>query len=499
MPEYENILNALITFFAQPDKDWSVASFSFFGAFIIFYIIYLAISNGRKSLVLSYVIVFSLFFAWKANGILMLLLPATALFSWWATRRMMHSEGSRKLWLSAIIVIDLIPLAYFKYTNFLTSIVNDILQSNFGPFEIIVPVGISFYTFQAISYSIDVYKWKFTSETKFIDYLFYLTFFPLLMAGPITRAEVLIPQLRKQDLSVSSESSLQSSERLAYKGLWLIIIGILKKVVIADYLAQFNNWVFADPSSYSSFENLMAVLGFTLQIFCDFSGYSDMAIGLAALMGIELRDNFNFPYQSLNPTEFWHRWHISLSTWFRDYLYIPLGGNRHGLFRTCINSFFTMLVAGLWHGASWMFIIWGALHGAALVIHKICKRLFLDRIPNSIGVRVTCWLFMFAFICFTWIFFRAENMNTALSIIDRIGSGFTINDFIAFLGARPLWLLLLLLGLELHSIRKEDYEWLELKFIQMPWYVKFFAFTITVELAISLSQDSVQPFIYTQF
>lgn len=496
MIDYEKILQMLV----QPDKGWSLVAFPFFAIFVVFYIIYIVLTGQnsskltskrviRHNITILYVIIFSLFFAWKANGVLMVLLPATALLSWWATRQMMHIEKGRKLWLAAIIIVDLAPLIYFKYTNFFLSIVNDILRSNFAPLNLILPIGISFYTFQAISYSIDVYKWKFTSETPLLDYIFYLTFFPLLMAGPITRAEVLIPQLRQ-----SSHHSISPSA-----GLWLIIIGLIKKAVIADYIAQFNNWIFDDPTAYTGVENLMAILGFTLQIFCDFSGYSDIAIGLAALMGIQLRDNFNFPYQSLNPTEFWHRWHISLSTWFRDYLYIPLGGNRHGLFRTCVNGFFTMIVAGLWHGASWMFIIWGGLHGLALAIHKVCKRLFLDKIPNTIIVRVVCWIIMFTFICLTWVFFRAENINTALTIISRSFLDLKFADILPFVMARPLWLLLLALGLELHSIRREDYDWLESQFTMLPWYVKFFAFAITIQLVINFSQSGVQPFIYTQF
>lgn len=522
MIDFENIFSALSEFLSHPDKGWSLASFQFFVSFIVFYIIYIALAGNksnrakgkynhiRYSFTVIYVIAFSLFFAWKANGILMLLLPATALFSWWATRRMMHAERFRKLWLTVIILVNLAPLVYYKYTNFLITIFNDLLHSNFAPLDLILPIGISFYTFQAISYSIDVYKWKFTSETPLLDYLFYLTFFPLLMAGPITRAEVLIPQLstlnpqpsttNSQPQNINPQLSTFNSHRPAPSlGLWLIIIGLIKKAVIADYIAQYNNWVFDDPTAYSGLENLMAVLGFTLQIFCDFSGYSDIAIGLAALMGFELRDNFNFPYQSLNPTEFWHRWHIALSTWFRDYLYIPLGGNRHGLFRTCLNGFFTMVVAGLWHGASWMFIIWGALHGIALAAHKICKRLFLDRIPNTIAVRVICWILMFSFICTTWIFFRADSIGTAITIISRSVSEIHLSDFFSFVITRPLWVLLVALGLELHSIRRDDYDWLESRFISLPWYVKFIAFAITIQLVINFSQESVQPFIYTQF
>ncbi|MDD6853239.1 MAG: MBOAT family protein, partial [Prevotella sp.] len=330
----------------QPEKDWSFVSLSFFVAFVIFYIIYIALGRTNRRLILTYVTIFSLFFAWKANGPLMVLLPATAIFSWWSTRQMMHSDRFRRLWLTVIIIVDLAPLLYFKYTNFFISTINSIVHSNFAPLDLLLPVGISFYTFQAISYSIDVYKWKFTSETPLPEYLFYLTFFPLLMAGPITRAEVLIPQLRHRLPTATTGKANPSI------GLCLIIVGLIKKAVIADYIAQFNTWVFDDPTAYTGVENLMAAIGFTLQIFCDFSGYSDIAIGLAALMGIELRDNFNFPYQSLNPTEFWRRWHIALSTWFRDYFYIPLGGNRKGLARTCLNGFLTMLLAGLWHGAS---------------------------------------------------------------------------------------------------------------------------------------------------
>lgn len=489
MNNYEKIIEFLL----QPDKGWSLASFPFLISFLVFYIIFIAIGKSRRTVILSYVILFSLFFAWKANGILMLLLPATALFSWWATRQMGRSTYRRKAWLTFIILIDLAPLVYFKYTNFFMSIVNDMLSTNFAPLELLLPIGISFYTFQAISYSIDVYRWRFTGETRLLDYLFYLTFFPLLMAGPITRAEVLIPQLQRDP------STYKQNDALAYRGLWLITIGLVKKVVIADYIAQFNTFVFSDPTAYSGVENLMAILGFTLQIFCDFSGYSDMAIGLAALMGIELRDNFNFPYQSLNPTEFWHRWHIALSTWFRDYLYIPLGGNHHGLFRTCLNGFMTMLVAGLWHGASWMFIIWGGLHGLALTVHKVCKRLFLDRIPNTIPVRIVSWLMMFTFISLTWVFFRADSISTAVTIIQRSFIDFHLSDIMPFVTARPLWILLLALGLELHSIRREDYDWLEQRFIAIPWYAKLIIFAITLQLVINFSQASVVPFIYTQF
>lgn len=497
MVSIENITSTLLAFLTQPDKDWSVVAYPFFAAFSIFYILYIVLCRTRQNIVLTYIILFGLFFAWKANGWLMLLLPATTIISWWGTRLMMRAKNCRGIWLAAIIIIDLIPLIYFKYTNFLISIFNGLLERNFAPLDILLPIGLSFYTFQAISYSVDVYKWKFTRETPLLYYSFYLTFFPLILAGPITRAEVLIPQI-SQFSSMDPALKKRNSD-LAYKGLWLIIIGLIKKAVIADYIAQFNNMVFADPTAYSGFENLMAAVGFTLQIFCDFSGYSDIAIGMAALMGFDLHDNFNFPYQSLNPTEFWHRWHIALSTWFRDYVYIPMGGNRQGLTRTCINILLTMLAAGLWHGASWMFLLWGAIHGVALAIHKICRKWFLDKIPDTLIVRIISWAMMFSFICFSWIFFRADSLNTALEIIGKIGTGLNTDYIIPFLNTRPLWLLLVALGLELQSIRKDDYDWLESKFIEAPWYIKFISFAVAIQLVINFSQQNVQPFIYTQF
>ena len=346
-------------FFSGADSTWSFVSIPFAVAFILFFGLFILVRKQSRMLMLGYVVVFSMFFAWKANGILMLLLPITVLVSYYMTRRMSEEEDTRrrKWWMWGTVAVVLAPLLYFKYTNFFIDILRDITRSNFSPLSIILPVGISFYTFQAISYTVDVYKKRFTMEVSLLEYTFYLTFFPLLMAGPITRAETLIPQIKHR---------FHITDTQVYTGLWLIMVGLLKKALIADYIAQYNNWIFDDPEAYSGFENAMGAIGYTLQIYCDFSGYSDISIGLASLLGITLKDNFRYPYQSLNLQEFWRRWHISLSTWFRDYVYIPMGGNRKGELRTYFNNFITMLVAGLWHGASWMFVIWGAMHGIGL-------------------------------------------------------------------------------------------------------------------------------------
>ena len=260
----------------------------------------------------------------------------------------------------------------------------------------------SFFTFQSLSYTIDVYRRQLTPLNRFIDYAFYVSFFPQLVAGPIVRARDFIPQIRKP-LFVSSEMFGQ--------GIFYIVCGLFKKAVISDYISvNFVERIFDNPSLYSGIENLFGVYGYALQIYCDFSGYSDMAIGIALLLGFHFPMNFNSPYKACSITDFWHRWHISLSTWLRDYLYISLGGNRRGKIRTYVNLIITMLLGGLWHGASWNFVVWGALHGVCLASHKLwittispyfCStRVGIGRITPYIPeylVRLLSWLLTFHF------------------------------------------------------------------------------------------------------
>ena len=243
----------------------------------------------------------------------------------------------------------------------------------------------------------------------------------------------------------------------------------------------------------------MGAIGYTIQIYCDFSGYSDFSIGLAALMGIKLLPNFNSPYQSLNLTEFWHRWHIALSTWFRDYIYIPLGGNRKGKFRTYFNNFLTMLFAGWWHGASWMFIIWGGIHGVGLIIHKSCKPL-LVKLGDNIAVKFWSWLITFTFVAFAWIFFRATSLDNAFDVIGRIFTDFDLAYLPPFCSARPLWIFLVLVTIILHLVIKENiFYGMQKRFVKLPWVVKLLIFIIAVQLVINIRLENVNPFIYAQF
>ena len=286
---------------------------------------------------------------------------------------------------------------------------------------------------------------------------------------------------------------------MVWMGLFLVMLGLVKKNILSDYIAQFDNWVFDAPQTFSGFENLAALLGYPVQIFLDFSGYSDMSIGVAAILGFYLPDNFYFPYRSLSVTEFWRRWHISLSFWFRDYVYIPLGGNRKGTARMYINNFVTMLVAGLWHGSSWMFVIWGALHGFGLVVHKFFSRQLGLRLPNQVACNFLSWLVTYLYICFAWSFFRAKNLSVLGSMFDKVVNDFSIDYLVPFWHARPQWTVCVIGVMLSYLFTERQYRRMQTRFILLPWGVKLVLFTICLQLVVEMSQESVQPFIYYQF
>ncbi|MDY6418839.1 MAG: MBOAT family O-acyltransferase, partial [Bacteroidales bacterium] len=497
-------------------------SISFWAAFCAFFLIYIFVRKWSRTAMLLWVLAFDLFFFWQANGWLMLLLPATAAVNYFLTEllRSTHQRpgvpaprlpsslsasaetgfgatnpaaaepsasgntGAAAKWVLALIVLlDLGALVYFKYAGFFAGIWNSLTGSNLAIGEIVLPIGISFYTFQAISYSVDVYRGTYDGRPDFLEFCFYLSFFPLLLAGPITRAGRFLPQIRRARPATRRELRL---------GFWLVICGLLKKGVLADYLAVYNNLAFDSPVAYSGYELLMAVLGYTMQIYLDFSGYSDLSIGIAALMGFRLDDNFLFPYRSLNLTEFWRRWHISLSTWFRDYVYIPLGGNRKGLARTLLNNFLTMVVAGLWHGSTWMFVLWGALHGAGLAVHKLCRG-WLKRIPDSWPVKALSWVLTMAFVMACWVFFRAGSLQDVGEIFRRIFTEFDLAYAAPFWAARKLWCCVLAVAAAGLLIPPRAYNALRAGFKRLPWVVIFLAFLLAVQLVIQLRSGDIQP------
>lgn len=462
----------------------------FWFLFILFLPVYISLKKSKAKMVL-FVVVFSLYFYYKSSGLFFLMLIGTSLIDWLiskfiyiARRRVVKLV---LMWVS--IIISLSILGYFKYANFFLWNWNQMVEGNFQPLEIILPVGISFYTFQSISYIVDVYKDRIRPTRYWIDYLFFLSFFPALVAGPIVRADYFLPQINK---------NLPATRDEIYGGLWLIIIGILKKAVIADYIAQYNDLIFNSPDLYTGVQTLMGVLGYTMQIFCDFSGYSDMAIGLALIMGFKLGINFNYPYTSKNLTEFWRRWHISLSSWLRDYVYIPLGGNRKGTFRTYINNFLTMLIGGLWHGAAWKFIFWGAMHGIGLAIHKACKPI-LEKIPDNFFTKFIFWAITFIYVSLLWVFFRAASFEDSILIIKNIFVDFEWRQLPEFFQVRMVWCIMMGILIICHFIPENVALKAERVFLASPWIIKILLFILAVQAVIEFMSAEVAPFIYFQF
>lgn len=313
---------------------------------------------------------------------------------------------SKELILYIGISFNLLVLGYFKYTDFLITIVNDVTENNFQPINILLPLAISFFTFQQIAYLVDSYN-KVVEEYDFLNYCLFVTFFPQLIAGPIVHHKEMMPQFKR------TRNFIFDANNVA-KGILLFSIGLFKKVAIADSFAIWANAGFDSNSTLGFFDAWGASLSYTFQLYYDFSGYSDMAIGVALMFNIHLPENFNSPYKALNIQDFWRRWHITLSRWLRDYVYIPLGGNRKGPSRAMLNSIITMLLGGIWHGAGWTFIVWGLLHGFAMAIHRIWKMTKIQ-LPKIIS-----WLLLFNFINISWVFFRAENIDRAKSILSSM-------------------------------------------------------------------------------
>ena len=481
-------LSEVLTY--HPGEPMLFSSGTFWALFLLFVPLYSLLRDSRRQM-LIFVVAFSFYFYYKSSGWFVLLLAATSLFDWCLSRRLVRcrTRAGRRLcvWLSLLASLGV--LGYFKYANFFMMNLQALVGGNFQPLELILPVGISFYTFQSISYIVDVYKRRVQPTRTWLDYVFFLSFFPALVAGPIVRADYFLPQIR---------TSRHATGRECYMGLWLIILGVLKKAVIADYIAQYNDLIFDNPTGYSGFEAAMGVIGYTMQIYCDFSGYSDMAIGIAMIMGFRLATNFNFPYKSQNLTEFWHRWHISLSSWLRDYVYIPLGGNRRGTARTYLNNFITMLVGGLWHGAAWKFVFWGAMHGAGLAVHK-ASRPWLGRLGDSLPVRMLAWTVTMLTVMLLWVFFRADSWTDSWLLIHNVFTNFSLDYAAPFAGARWLWLVMMVVIIAAHAMPDGFWDRAGDLFVRSPWLVKLLVLVVVIQLVVELQGEDVSPFIYFQF
>ena len=399
--------------------------------FIIFFISVLAVISCVKFRRFQHLFLVgaSYFFFYFSNNFLITLLIYSSLLDFYLGKAIFNSKNKRtkKILLIASLAGNLGLLGFFKYVNFMIDEVNGIVQyfgmSQIDSLDIILPVGISFYTFQTISYTVDIYRGKLTPSESFWEFALFVSFFPQLVSGPILRASHFLPQLREKISNNNITSRLRTitiHDASLRFGISLMAIGFFKKMFFADNIAPMANEIFNVPYGLESFSVMLGAIAFGVQIYCDFSGYSDIAIGAATILGFHIPANFNKPYFAVSPVDFWRRWHISLSTWLRDYLYIPLGGNRKGNSRTYVNLITVMFLGGLWHGASWNFVIWGLMHGVYLVVQK----LFTNRFPSLknnkflktrtgkiISILITQY-----FIFMTWLAFRVEDFD-ALSYV----------------------------------------------------------------------------------
>lgn len=455
--------------------------------FANFLIVY-GILQSKTTLQKFLLILFSFYFYYKSSGNYVFLLFITIgidyVFSILITKTVKKRESTILTFLA--ITFSLGFLLYFKYLDFFLQSLG-IGDKFYEKSNFILPIGISFYTFQSISYIVDVHRRK-IKLPSIIDYLLYMSFFPHLVAGPIVRAKDFLPQLRKK---------LKISKALINEGLFLITKGFVKKAIIADFIAQYVDIIYASPNGISGVESSFAVLGYALQIFCDFSGYTDMAIGIALLLGYRLCLNFDSPYKATQITEFWRKWHISLSSWLRDFIYIPLGGNRKGLFLQLFFLMVTMTLGGLWHGADWKFVWWGIGHGILLISHKLFVK-WIGVNEYKIWSFVS-WLMTFTSVVILWIPFRAKNISDSFTIIKALFKGLDWNTLVIFSYQNWTFVLLLFIGFAMTLLPTKLKEKIRQFYIQESFVVKFVLIVVLIQIMYEIQSTEIQPFIYFQF
>ena len=506
----------------------------------------------------AYLFFVSLFFYYKTSGFYFIILLFSTLADFIIGKQIFRSKVQRnkKLWLALSITINLSILVFFKYAYFFADFLNDafgiqitvynyfslatnqVLGTDFIWEKIALPVGISFFTFQTISYSVDIYRGHIKPVKSILDFGFYVSFFPQLVAGPIVRAADFIPQLYNKYKLTKEDFGI---------GLFWILNGLLKKMFLADYIAvNFVDRVFANPASYSGFESVLALFGYTLQVYADFSGYTDIAIGVAIWMGFRLPINFNSPYKATSVSDFWRRWHISLSSWLRDYLYIPMGGNRggsffsyfmmgvivffvsllantwvvpigmaavgvlvaillrvsagfKGWFETNVNLMLTMLWGGLWHGASWNFVVWGGLNGLGLVVYKLWKKIspWGDRSKwynRTIGIFITL-----CFITFTRTWFRSNSWEGAMTMLEQIAFNFKPEIALDVLIAFKNVFIVMLLGFLIHWIPSHIKFKYRMFFVRQTVWIQLVVAVVSIFAVYQIVSSDLQPFIYFDF
>ena len=541
---------------AETSRPWTFLELGFW---VFFALVFIGFASLERKLALrnAYLMLVSWFFYYHTSQWYVVLLIFATSVDFGVAHALHRSDKPwlRKLLLALSVVSNLGVLFFFKYAYFAADVWNDLtgltwnptpfwagwsnasLGTDFVEDMILLPVGISFYTFQCLSYTIDVYRRNLKPVARFTDFAFYVSFFPQLVAGPIVRASDFVPQLYQPYRVTRAQFGL---------GLFWIVNGLLKKVILADFLAvHLVDRIFSQPTLYTGWENALGLLAYTMQVYADFSGYTDIAIGIALWMGFTLVQNFNSPYKASSVGEFWKRWHMSLSSWLKDYLYIPLGGNRSGSvasyllifaglfgfaltatsslvsyllagvvlvflllyqfipafrrgFNTNVNLMLTMLLGGLWHGASWNFMVWGGLNGLGLLAHKQWSRIRPYRVEGwmvrGLGVLITL-----LFITFTRIWFRAPDWSTAMSIINQLSTGWNVIPSLAMLAAwwRPA--LILAMGFAIHWIPERHKAWYRDRFANFNPVLLAVISLASILLAYQFMAAESQPFIYFQF
>ena len=541
---------------AETSRPWTFLELGFW---VFFALVFIGFASLERKLALrnAYLMLVSWFFYYHTSQWYVVLLIFATSVDFGVAHALHRSDKPwlRKLLLALSVVSNLGVLFFFKYAYFAADVWNDLtgltwnptpfwagwsnasLGTDFVEDMILLPVGISFYTFQCLSYTIDVYRRNLKPVARFTDFAFYVSFFPQLVAGPIVRASDFVPQLYQPYRVTRAQFGL---------GLFWIVNGLLKKVILADFLAvHLVDRIFSQPTLYTGWENALGLLAYTMQVYADFSGYTDIAIGIALWMGFTLVQNFNSPYKASSVGEFWKRWHMSLSSWLKDYLYIPLGGNRSGSvasyllifaglfgfaltatsslvsyllagvvlvflllyqfipafrrgFNTNVNLMLTMLLGGLWHGASWNFMVWGGLNGLGLLAHKQWSRIRPYRVEGwmvrGLGVLITL-----LFITFTRIWFRAPDWSTAMSIVNQLSTGWNVIPSLAMLAAwwRPA--LILTMGFAIHWIPERHKAWYRDRFANFNPVLLAVISLASILLAYQFMAAESQPFIYFQF
>lgn len=454
---------------------------------LIFLFTYFCASNlvqKRFLLLASYY--FYGYWDWRFLGLILF----STIVDYWIGIHLAKCRKERKLFFLLIsLFTNLGLLGFFKYYNFFVESFNTslaFLNINLEALNIILPVGISFYTFQTLSYSIDIYRKRLCPSKNFFDFALYVSFFPQLVAGPIVRATDLLPQF---------ENERNISLNDIFEGAKQFIFGLFKKVFIADRLAFFVDRVFENYSVFDSLTIWLAVICYAIQIYCDFSGYSDMAIGVARMLGFKFNINFNLPYIATNIKDFWHRWHISLSTWLRDYLYIPLGGNRKGKLRLYLNLLITMTLGGLWHGASWNFVIWGLWHGLALVITTLVADLnIINKYQSNKKIlSLGGWVLTMITVLIGWVFFRSKTTEQAISILKKM---FSYEEGIQWFYGFAVVAFSMIFLQHLINFLQRSQKLLELKMTSLVTPIVLFTM---LWLVIIFYPENKNPFIYFQF